>query len=216
MRSFAPAASTFLVILGLLVLLLPAEAATSSGLDTVGGNQIFAVEGTKVGEWSPSQLSVTGGFAASGAVQVGQTTIACTPANGGALRYKNTSKQIEFCNGTEWQEIGGPQGSMCGHFLCDAIGYSYANGGFTVYSGRLRVSHSCLGISGYKGKISYNGEVGGETTFLQSCPSGYTLIPLSGYTDSISDLCLTGVNCPYYGADDPRSCAAGGYTCIKN
>lgn len=49
-----------------------------------------------------------------GEVKFGNTSSACNPTNEGQQRYNSTSKRMEFCNGTIWDEIGQPAGALCG------------------------------------------------------------------------------------------------------
>lgn len=169
MRAF----STMLVAVlgGLLILPQAVNAATSSGFDTVSGNQIFAVEGTKVGEWSSSQLAVTGGFAASGAVQVGQTTATCTSAILGSLRYNKSLNQAELCTDKGWVPLGGDRsGSWCGHFSASTVGI----GCLAPWTPTFIVDRNCEGAT--TTKIS-TGMTSGYR--LVSCPAGYSLYGIS-------------------------------------
>jgi hypothetical protein len=90
----------------------PAFAGTPSGYSTTGPDLLFAATPTggaetEVGDWNTTQLSVTGGVAASGAVQVGQTAVACGTENAGAIRWNTSTLAFEGCNGSVWQSLGG-------------------------------------------------------------------------------------------------------------
>lgn len=182
--------AAFLILCGTLLLQAQsAHAATSSGLDTINGNQVFAVEGTKVGEWSPSQLSVVGGLTATGAVQVGQTNVACTTDNEGAQRYNKTTKQIEFCNGTVWTTAsGGSSGSLCGYYH-----------GVQVPGDVYYVPGTAV--------VRCSGDY--QSGYSWMCPSGYTMVQVSNHSEA----------CRYFqgrnsGAD--MTCYIPDYTCAKN
>lgn len=41
----------------------------------------------------------------AGEVKIGNTSASCTSTTEGSLRYNSTSKQMEFCNGTNWASI---------------------------------------------------------------------------------------------------------------
>ncbi len=42
----------------------------------------------------------------AGEVRPGNTSLACSPATEGALRYNSTTKGMEFCNGSGWAAVG--------------------------------------------------------------------------------------------------------------
>lgn len=160
---------------------------TSSGFDTVSGNQVFAVEGSKVGEWSPTQLSVTGGLAATGAVQIGQSTDTCSPSIEGAQRYNKTTKAMEYCNGSSWGGFGDRKGSMCGLFeaWCSMSGTYYQPSYTAGYYDEVCpitappfVVQDCDGASTTVASAIYNG-YGGNYKVINACPSGYTMRRLS-------------------------------------
>lgn len=85
--------------------------ATSSGTEiwayTTSGKDIFFNGGSvAIGNADPqATLDVTG------EIRVGNTNVACSAANEGAMRYNPDPavKNMEFCNGTSWSVIG--QGS---------------------------------------------------------------------------------------------------------
>jgi hypothetical protein len=93
-------------------------AATSSGLDTLLDDQVFAVKGQAIGDWNTSGLSV------KGYVQIGQTTAVCVPAIEGALQYVPTAGTVAghylYCDGAVWKSLT-PQtfnNPSCGGYAC--------------------------------------------------------------------------------------------------
>lgn len=47
-----------------------------------------------------------------GEVKVGNTGLPCDATSEGSQRYNSTSRKMEFCNGTSWQEFGGGGGNV--------------------------------------------------------------------------------------------------------
>ena len=56
-------------------------------------------------------LSVTGTISASNAIQVSGSSLTCSAALKGALRYSNTNSSIEYCQGTAWTGLTGVGGA---------------------------------------------------------------------------------------------------------
>lgn len=53
-----------------------------------------------------AQLDVRGTISASDAIQVSGSSIACSIATKGAIRYSNASNTLEYCNSTAWVSAG--------------------------------------------------------------------------------------------------------------
>ena len=52
-----------------------------------------------------AQISFDGGGVNGGAVRVGTSTTTCDAAAEGAIRYNDSTNNIELCNGSGWQPI---------------------------------------------------------------------------------------------------------------
>ncbi|MDR3560893.1 MAG: hypothetical protein P4N59_05570 [Negativicutes bacterium] len=109
----------------LMAVLLPQAAyATSSGLDTTIPDMVFAVQGQQVGDWTNSNLAITGGLNTTSTVGIGTSTPAaqldvsggirtgfdgsiCGPSNEGTQRYNPSLHAYEYCNATSWTTMGG-------------------------------------------------------------------------------------------------------------
>jgi hypothetical protein len=60
-----------------------------------------------IGTSSPiAKLDVTGNISASGVVQVGLSSLTCSTAISGSLRYSTTSSTVEYCNSSAWTSLG--------------------------------------------------------------------------------------------------------------
>jgi len=93
----------FVTVIALTAFLVPknGSAATTSGFDTTNGvDFIVGVNGTEVGDWSLSQLTMMGGL------RMGYDNTACSSAYEGSLRYNTNIHNYEFCNGTIWAPLG--------------------------------------------------------------------------------------------------------------
>lgn len=59
-----------------------------------------------IGKVTPiAKLDVSGTISASDAIQVGQSTLACSSPISGSIRYNTTSGTIQVCNGTGWVSL---------------------------------------------------------------------------------------------------------------
>lgn len=54
-----------------------------------------------------SRAELSADFYLGGAIILGESTTACDSTIAGALRYNDTDKVIELCDGTEWVVLGG-------------------------------------------------------------------------------------------------------------
>lgn len=60
-----------------------------------------------VGKAAPvANFDVNGTISASDAIQVSGSTLTCSSAIKGAMRYSNTSSTLEYCNSTAWTSLG--------------------------------------------------------------------------------------------------------------
>jgi hypothetical protein len=53
-----------------------------------------------------AKLDVVGTISASDAIQVSGSSLTCSSAIKGAIRYSNTSSTLEYCNSTAWTSLG--------------------------------------------------------------------------------------------------------------
>lgn len=51
-------------------------------------------------------LTCTGGVWVAGEAVIGNTSLSCSSATAGALRWSSSNQYLEFCNGTAWNSIG--------------------------------------------------------------------------------------------------------------
>jgi hypothetical protein len=51
-------------------------------------------------------LDVRGNISASNAIQIGQSSLTCSTAISGSIRYSTTSSTMEYCNSTAWVSMG--------------------------------------------------------------------------------------------------------------
>jgi len=93
----------FITMTALVIILIPTPSAanTMSGFDTTNGmDMILSVNGTQVGDWSPTQLAMIGGL------RMGYDNTACSSSYEGSQRYNASIHNYEFCNGTSWVSLG--------------------------------------------------------------------------------------------------------------
>lgn len=78
--------------------------------DAGGGTRVFVTSSTGlvgIGKTSPiAKLDVVGTISASDAIQVGTSSLTCSSAVKGAMRYSTTSSTLEYCNSTTWLSMG--------------------------------------------------------------------------------------------------------------
>lgn len=103
---------------------------------------ISASDQEKLGGLTVASLLSTGGIRAFGRVQVGSTTVACTAAVAGSLRWTGTA--MEHCNGTTWVPFTG--------------------GVSTITNGTCAVGQVVQSISA-TGTVTCGTDVGGGTGF---------------------------------------------------
>ena len=53
-----------------------------------------------------SDLTVTGGVTVTGDIKIGNAAATCNAGNEGKQRYNSTYKNMQFCDGTYWREVG--------------------------------------------------------------------------------------------------------------
>lgn len=75
-------------------------------LSTDGVDRMWvSSEGVGIGNTAPlSALDVTGNISATGAIQVGSSSLACGAGIPGAIRYNSGS--LQYCNGSAWTTLG--------------------------------------------------------------------------------------------------------------
>lgn len=95
-------------------------ATASSQVNSTEGNAlIFQVNSTEyarisgtggnvgIGTANPlAKLTVAGDISSAGVVQVSGSSLTCSSAVKGAMRYSNTSSTLEYCNSTAWTSLG--------------------------------------------------------------------------------------------------------------
>ena len=78
-----------------------------------GTQQVLSYSGTPTGgaqagiNCVPITTDAQGDMAASGFVQLGQSSAACNASLAGAMRFNPATVAFEGCNGTSWATIGG-------------------------------------------------------------------------------------------------------------
>ncbi|MGB9152207.1 MAG: hypothetical protein WCD70_03865 [Alphaproteobacteria bacterium] len=93
--------------------MLPPTPLGSTTVCPSGTQQVLSYSGTPQGgaqggiNCVPIATDAQGDLAASGYIQAGQTSDACTSTNAGAIRFNKSTVAFEGCNGSSWQAIGG-------------------------------------------------------------------------------------------------------------
>lgn len=104
----------------------PADGADAAGafgvLDqTLNGFRLIIDSTGRVGIGTASpayKLDVNGDISVRGYAKLGTSAEACTTSTEGAIRYNGTDKQVELCNGDDWQVLGaGGSGGYTGSLV---------------------------------------------------------------------------------------------------
>jgi hypothetical protein len=81
-----------------------------SNAGTLAGANLYYISATSslgVSRSTPvANLDVLGTISSSDAIQVSGSSLTCSSAIKGAIRYSNTSSTIEYCNSTAWTSLG--------------------------------------------------------------------------------------------------------------
>jgi hypothetical protein len=93
--------------------MLPPTPLGSGATCPAGFQQVLSYSGTPSGgpqggiNCVPISTDAAGDMAASGYVQMGNTSVACTAARAGSIRFNTATGAFEGCNGASWQALGG-------------------------------------------------------------------------------------------------------------
>src|SRR5262245_43406613 len=98
----------------MVVLLACALAPALAQVNSTSGNSLTVqVGGAEAGRFT------TGGISSSGVVQVSGSSLTCSAALQGAMRYSTASASIEFCNSAGWSILatGNTSGTTVDYML---------------------------------------------------------------------------------------------------
>lgn len=163
--------------------LRPFRVNNASGDTFLGNNTLTVMHGGNVGigNTSPAEkLDVTGNAAISGYVKVGEVSVVCNSSRGGVIRYDGVNNVMQYCNTTEWVDMGS----------------SVVSGGSpTPLYGGTHTDVDCLAVGGLT--TPHNGEQ--FCRFIStSCPAGWTRYQNLGTTQPYTcngNTCGVGTQC---------------------
>jgi hypothetical protein len=144
--------------------------AAGTGLPWIkSGNNIYYNSGnTAIGSTNPQGLTLN----VNGGLRLGDSGTACNTTYKGVMRY-SAAKNIEFCNGTTWKALAGPNIETCTVQEYTTPGsYSY-----TVLPGCEDLALEAYGAGGGGGYSTYGGGGGGSSRIENSSA---TILALGG------------------------------------
>jgi hypothetical protein len=142
----------------------------SGGLWTQNGTDLYYTAGSAgIGVTDPaSKLEV------NGSIKLGDEGAGCSGTTEGALRYVAASKTVDFCDGTDWRQMGGQAISTCAIAEYTSAGdFSY-----TILSGCETIQIEAYGAGGGAGRSGYGAGAGGSSRV--ETVVGNTVLALGG------------------------------------
>ena len=134
---------------------------TGTSINTVTERMRITQSGiVGIGTPTPTALlTVAGDISSAGVVQVSGSSLTCSGAIKGAMRYSNTSNTLEYCNSTAWVSAG-PSGTA------------------PVAFSAIRTSNQTLSVNGWQDVTSWTEELDTNnnfsgSTFTVSAPGTY-------------------------------------------